>query len=555
MTQNDNFDVPGTLRIFHDSGESAPNHGEITLIPTPSDDPQDPLNWSRGRKLIQIACLLWYTFASAFSVASLSAIYVPLTEATGLTLDQLNAGSGYSYFLIGLSTLIFQPAALAYGKRPVYILSNVAACGLQVWTAYVSGNSQWIARCLLLGFMGGPSFSLVEVSIADISFLHERATPMGLYVCVLYLGALLGPMVCGYVYTGLGWKAIIWLTSALYGANAMILLIFLEETNFKCAVPYLSSEATLNLPVKGGDDCLPLSEGGVKDDDLQDKVSPDTQAHAAIPVASPRPISSWPGPNLRQFGKLSPYSKGIMWRGLVQPLALTVSPIVFCCGIIYGIYQVYFNMIAYLSSGVLSYPPYNFSADSVGLTYLSPAITTLPGAFFGGYVADWYTLRMARANNGICEPEHKLRLFAIPTILVPIGLLMMGLGPYYGAHWIVYVLGEGVLNAAGPLATTLILAYAFDCFHPIYPDDLTGVHASVQDAAPYLTATISIAMCLTFGFGYAITPWAFTWGLKNFAISAALSSLAFNGLVLLLYIFGKRLRRSGHQYYRKVINW
>lgn len=55
--------------------------------------------------------------------------------------------------------------------------------------------------------------------------------------------------------------------------------------------------------------------------------------------------------------------------------------------------------------------------------------------------------------------------------------------------------------------------------------------------------------------GYAITPWAFVWGLKNFAISAALSSLAFNGSVVLVYIYGKRLRRAGQGYYEKVINW
>lgn len=39
--------------------------------------------------------------------------------------------------------------------------------------------------------------------------MHERATPMGLYVCLLYAGALLSPILGGYIYTGLGWKAII----------------------------------------------------------------------------------------------------------------------------------------------------------------------------------------------------------------------------------------------------------------------------------------------------------------------------------------------------------
>jgi hypothetical protein len=32
---------------------------------------------------------------------------------------------------------------------------------------------------------------------------------MGVYVCLLYFGALLSPILGGYIYTGLGWKAII----------------------------------------------------------------------------------------------------------------------------------------------------------------------------------------------------------------------------------------------------------------------------------------------------------------------------------------------------------
>jgi len=108
-----------------------------------------------------------YTFTTAMGASALGAVYEPLSEQTGLTLDQLNVGAGYSYFLIGLSTLILQPAALAFGKRPVYLLTMVASAAITIWIAYVKGNSQWIVIKLLLGFTGGPAFSLVEVSIAD----------------------------------------------------------------------------------------------------------------------------------------------------------------------------------------------------------------------------------------------------------------------------------------------------------------------------------------------------------------------------------------------------
>lgn len=61
---------------------------------------------------------------------------------------------------------------------------------------------------------------------------------------------------------------------------------------------------------------------------------------------------------------------------------------------------------------------------------------------------------MARRNGGIAEPEHKLWLLLPLFVGMPAGFLMMGLGPYYQAHWIVYVLGMGITTyvfAALPL--------------------------------------------------------------------------------------------------------
>ena len=46
-------DIEGTLRAKHASG----GQHDIVLIPAPSDDPDDPLNWSAKRKLLSTACI------------------------------------------------------------------------------------------------------------------------------------------------------------------------------------------------------------------------------------------------------------------------------------------------------------------------------------------------------------------------------------------------------------------------------------------------------------------------------------------------------------------
>lgn len=44
-------DIEGTLRAKHASGGQT----DVVLIPAPSDDPDDPLNWSAKRKMLSTA--------------------------------------------------------------------------------------------------------------------------------------------------------------------------------------------------------------------------------------------------------------------------------------------------------------------------------------------------------------------------------------------------------------------------------------------------------------------------------------------------------------------
>ena len=57
MTKDDSLDVPGTTMLVEERGEQG-GAGEVTLVPTPSADPNDPLNWSDNRKLLHCVSLI-----------------------------------------------------------------------------------------------------------------------------------------------------------------------------------------------------------------------------------------------------------------------------------------------------------------------------------------------------------------------------------------------------------------------------------------------------------------------------------------------------------------
>ena len=67
-------DIEGTLRAKHASG----GQNDIVLIPAPSDDPDDPLNWSAKRKMTSTASVSLYVYHLLFyqSLRLLEQIYI-----------------------------------------------------------------------------------------------------------------------------------------------------------------------------------------------------------------------------------------------------------------------------------------------------------------------------------------------------------------------------------------------------------------------------------------------------------------------------------------------
>jgi hypothetical protein len=50
--------IPGTIDLVdvHRIGRPGEVEGDIVLNPAPSDDPDDPLNWSPSRKSLSLIC-------------------------------------------------------------------------------------------------------------------------------------------------------------------------------------------------------------------------------------------------------------------------------------------------------------------------------------------------------------------------------------------------------------------------------------------------------------------------------------------------------------------
>ena len=149
--------IPGTSRLVDTKGTFDRPHAvqsgrrDVVLIPTPSADPDDPLNWSRARKGLSCLCMCAYTLTVGIASAAIYSVLEPISHSTELTLNDLNSGTGYMFLAFGWSCLLWQPLAIQYGKRPVFLFSVLATSMIQVWAPYTKTNSQWIANKVLQG--------------------------------------------------------------------------------------------------------------------------------------------------------------------------------------------------------------------------------------------------------------------------------------------------------------------------------------------------------------------------------------------------------------------
>lgn len=163
--------VPGTIHLIdvHSSGPDT-----LVLNPRPSTDPEDPLNWTPFRKQVAIWSVYIYLFGVSIATTVHYSVLSDIATETGITIAELNTGTGLMILFIGWGCLIWQPIALVLGRRGVYVLTSLLGLAPMIWTAYSKTAAEWYAHRILIGFFLAPVESLPEVSTADLFFAHER---------------------------------------------------------------------------------------------------------------------------------------------------------------------------------------------------------------------------------------------------------------------------------------------------------------------------------------------------------------------------------------------
>lgn len=528
-------DIEGTLRAKHASG----GQNDVVLIPAPSAHPDDPLNWSAKRKMLSTASVFVYTFAIGTAAAAIYSVLGPIEKNTGLTLNDLNAGTGYMFLLFGWGCLFWQPLALQYGKRPVYLISMLATTAIMIWVPYTSTNGQWIASKLLQGFFGAPVESLCEISVTDIYFTHERGTYIAVYGFSLVGSSFLAPIFAGFINAGQGWKWVLYWCAILSGLSFIFLFFFMEETNYH-RKPFASME-TKNFNEGGG----PANQGSDTRNDAVEKHNMDAELDISIITDGGarhdnvlRRKSYYH--KLKVFDKQDLRYPNRLKDMILRPLIFLSFPVIFYAGFSYGSNLVWYNVLNGTASLILSGKPYGFSSSIVGLAYVSPLIGMALASLYTGGVGDWLVLKLARRNRGIMQSEYRLWLFSISVLLVPAGLILWGVGAAHNVQWFGLIFAMGMIGFTNTVGLQLSVSYCIDSYRELSGEAMVTV--------------ILVRNTMSFAIGYGITPWVTQMGLQNAFIVAAFAGLAQVLTVFFFIRYGQTMRQASvgrYQHYKE----
>ncbi|KAK6389298.1 hypothetical protein LTR65_006878 [Meristemomyces frigidus] len=202
----------------------------LPLVPQPTDDPLDPLNWHPWIKLLVLFEVSVFTLLTLLSASVITPTFQVLSEYLHRGMPQTAYITSIFVLFGGCSAVLWNPVANVYGRRPVYITSLVACIAFLVASGAARSYSELLAFRALNGFFGGVSLSLGSATVCDMFFEHERGRYLGIYTLSLITGGHLAPVIGGYIERNLTWRWCLYISAMLLSPLLPLSLLTLPET-------------------------------------------------------------------------------------------------------------------------------------------------------------------------------------------------------------------------------------------------------------------------------------------------------------------------------------
>ncbi|KAH7378999.1 major facilitator superfamily domain-containing protein [Cadophora sp. MPI-SDFR-AT-0126] len=456
----DSSGITGTLGHVRLQDET----GTRLLVPQPSSDPNDPLNWSKPFKvyiaLLTCTALTWVNFFAAGPSTVLVEIVIDVFGAyppdprnpASLSPSSIAAfqhGVSKAAFLFsatsvsaGVSNLLWVPLAVKYGRRSVYTFTFLAFGLCCIWSVLATSYSTLLASRIIASWFAGGAECIAPMTIADMFFLHERGQMTAyMYSAALSTGAALGSFIYGVMSVSQSWRSFHYLCAGVVLATTVLIFFTMPETAYKRVIPETEERTTT---------------------DSKEEATNVSQVER-IEEANTPPKKSF---TQRMTFTRTHLTTESIWKIAFRPLPVLLLPPVLWSTVSFGIGIGIFVIIGTTAATAFS-QVYHFTVWQIGLVWIASTVGNLLGIPFGGWFSDWVADRATTRNGGIREPEMRLPAVSVAMLAYPGSLLLYGLGMHFKTHWIVPTLGLFVFSFGSSAAIGITVVYTIDCYRPI----------------------------------------------------------------------------------------
>ncbi|BGP07381.1 hypothetical protein JCM10049v2_003212 [Rhodotorula toruloides] len=475
------------------AGLKTAKDGRTILVPQPSDDPRDPLNWPEWKKHAILIIVALAAFGGDFQSGAGIPLLLSQGEEWGLSPAKVNEAGNLNVLLLGIGGLVWIPPLYFWGRLPVLFWTQLIGTFMVLGSVLVQDfNAYYALRPLTSLFLtAGQTIGLTFVK--DMFYFHEHARKIGLWVVIFLCSPYCGPFFGGFIVSGLNgaWRPVLWVVFA-WSCFVLLLVIFLADETWYDRSLSVQPERPTGVY---GRFCNLVGITGIRQ-------------RAYKPNAFP---------------------------SIMRLFEVFTKPTLWMVFIVYALSFMWAVGINITSSIILATPKvaggYGLTLKQTSVVYLTPLVALILGEGIGHVANDWIANRYVRKHNGVFKPECRLYIFPFASILMIAGLVLVGQALAKGLSVGAIVVGWGGYVLGVMVSSVAITAYILD----VFPSASGEVSAAVN-----LSRTIS-----GFSVGYFQAPWGEAVGYDvSFGIQAAIVAFAM-GLVFVLIAVGERIRKFG----------
>lgn len=455
------------------------------LIPQPSDDPRDPLNWSVWQKRMVLIMLGIAAFTCDYSAATGASALLAQAAEWHISPTIVNHATAGNTFMLGAGGLVTVWLSAYFGRLPVLFWFTVIAAATAVWSAAAGTFESYMASRILNGFFVVAAAGGGLMWINDVFFFHERPRMINIWSCAIIISPFLGPQFMAAIVQVTSWRVGMYLNFGII-MTALVTIIAIGQETF-----------------------YPRHKRAPEIADI--KAMPRWQRLIGLAQTKTRYTDNT-----------------IVSAGTRTAITATRLPVILIC--LFYFFDFPWTIANNTTISVILVPAYKLSFHGLAAIYVSPVVGALLGIPIGHYLFDFIGKLWAKRNNGVIPPEARLIPLWIVLPLKIAGYNMIGIT--MGRHLNIWVLiiGWGMHNLATILTTTAVGAYLIDC----YPE------ASGESAA-WLNFSRTVA---GFVVGYFHLTWASSVGPElEYGCQTAIMAASFVIFVIPLTVFGAKIRK------------